>query len=136
MLTISLSRADINISPQVVVSCDKNGVAGCHGGDSVSAYAYVKSRGVTDETCSVYQAADVACSKKLICETCNPRVCSIPDKFYKYTVSAIGQFKSENNAGTAARSVLLWEVATIAHSFPCRVCMNFIRTLNCAGQDG
>ena len=75
----------------MVVSCDKD-VNGCHGGDSVSAYAYIKSRGVTDETCSVYQAADVSCNKKVICETCNPRVCSIPDKFYKYTVSSIGQF--------------------------------------------
>ena len=85
------SSPDINISPQVVVSCDKD-VNGCHGGDSVSAYAYIKNRGVTDETCSVYQAADVSCNKKIICETCNPRACSIPDKFYKYTVSAIGQF--------------------------------------------
>ena len=89
---------DINISPQVVVSCDKD-VGGCHGGDSVSAYAYIKKRGVTDETCSVYQAADVACDKKLICETCTPSSwhplkssCSTPAKFYKYTVSGIGQF--------------------------------------------
>ena len=75
----------------MVVSCDKD-VNGCHGGDSVSAYAYIKDRGVTDETCSVYQAADLSCNKKVICETCNPRACSIPDKFYKYTVSSIGQF--------------------------------------------
>ena len=82
----------------MVVSCDKD-VNGCHGGDSVSAYAYIKERGVTDETCSVYQAADVACDKKLICETCTPSSwhpihssCTIPEKFYKYTVSGIGQF--------------------------------------------
>jgi len=101
---------DINIAPQVVVSCDKD-VNGCHGGDSVSAYAYIKARGVTDETCSVYQAADVSCNKKVICETCTPGPggpgtpgsCSIPDKFYKYTVSSIGQFTSANNPEEAMK---------------------------------
>jgi cathepsin X len=84
---------DINISPQAVVSCDAQD-NGCHGGDSTTAYAYLKENKGTDETCSIYQAKDVKCSKKLACETCSPGggECTVPPKFYTYDVQGIGKF--------------------------------------------
>ena len=45
---------DINISPQVLISCGPDD--GCHGGDSGKANAFMAQKeGITDETCSIYQ---------------------------------------------------------------------------------
>jgi len=46
---------DINLSPQVLVSCEKD-THGCQGGSSYSAYKYIADNYITDETCSPYQA--------------------------------------------------------------------------------
>jgi cathepsin X len=44
---------DINISPQVVISCSMND-DGCHGGEAYSAFEFMHKNNVTDETCSIY----------------------------------------------------------------------------------
>lgn len=44
---------DINISPQVVISCSMND-DGCHGGFALSAFEFMHNNNVTDETCSIY----------------------------------------------------------------------------------
>ena len=45
---------DVNISPQVLISCGPDD--GCHGGDSGKANAFMAQKeGITDETCSIYQ---------------------------------------------------------------------------------
>ena len=44
---------DINISPQVVISCSTNDT-GCHGGDALSAFQFMHYNEVTDETCAMY----------------------------------------------------------------------------------
>ena len=44
---------DINIAPQVVISCSKND-DGCHGGEAISAFEFMHNNNVTDETCSIY----------------------------------------------------------------------------------
>ena len=45
---------DINIAPQVFISCSKKDL-GCHGGIALTAYAYAHNEYVTDETCSIYK---------------------------------------------------------------------------------
>ena len=45
---------DINLSPQVLVSCEQDGSYGCHGGDSLMSYKYIYDNYITDETCSIY----------------------------------------------------------------------------------
>ena len=44
---------DINISPQVVISCSMND-DGCHGGEALSAFEFMHKNNITDETCSIY----------------------------------------------------------------------------------
>lgn len=46
---------DINIAPQVLVSCETPDL-GCDGGDFLTAYHYIKQNNITDETCSIYRA--------------------------------------------------------------------------------
>ena len=46
---------DINIAPQVLISCEMKD-DGCHGGEPVYAYEFMYNNEVTDETCSLYQA--------------------------------------------------------------------------------
>ena len=44
---------DVNISPQVVISCSMND-DGCHGGEAISAFEFMHKNNITDETCSIY----------------------------------------------------------------------------------
>lgn len=46
---------DINIAPQVLISCEMQDF-GCSGGDSINGYKYIFENGITDETCSIYRA--------------------------------------------------------------------------------
>ena len=45
---------DVNIAPQVLVSCSKAS-NGCDGGDAITANAWMADNDITDETCSIYQ---------------------------------------------------------------------------------
>ena len=49
---------DINLSPQVLLSCsqgeDEFGNLGCHGGFSAQAYPWIHEHYITDETCAIY----------------------------------------------------------------------------------
>lgn len=44
---------DINISPQVIISCETKDL-GCHGGEPYNAFEWMAENEVTDETCSIY----------------------------------------------------------------------------------
>jgi cathepsin X len=44
---------DINLSPQLVISCEQKD-DGCHGGNSILAYEWMKANYITDETCAIY----------------------------------------------------------------------------------
>lgn len=45
---------DINIAPQVLISC--SGDDGCHGGEAYNAFEWMHNNEVTDETCAIYRA--------------------------------------------------------------------------------
>jgi cathepsin X len=49
---------DINIAPQILLSCaiEEYNSKGCNGGDEHAAYQYIHEHNITDETCSVYRA--------------------------------------------------------------------------------
>jgi len=90
---------DINISPQVVVSCSKNDM-GCHGGDAISAYQFMHENEVTDETCSIYRARGhdngLDCSPIIKCKDCHPHdKCFVPDEYYVYKVDQFGNVTGE-----------------------------------------
>lgn len=86
---------DINISPQVVISCSMDD-DGCHGGYALSAFEFMNKNNVTDETCSIYQARGhdngISCAPINVCKNCDPNgdACYVPDEYYVYGVEEFG----------------------------------------------
>lgn len=85
---------DINIAPQVLISCEETD-HGCHGGNPISALHYIKHNNITDETCSIYRATGrdngLGCDAAVKCRNCSPhKPCFIPDKYNVYTVGEYG----------------------------------------------
>lgn len=90
---------DVNIAPQVLISCSKKDL-GCHGGTAHSAYAYAHNEYLTDETCSIYKGRGHdnghECSPVTKCRNCNPhKPCFIPDQYYIYKVGDYGKISGE-----------------------------------------
>jgi cathepsin X len=63
---------EIYLAPQVLVDCVKDNSHGCEGGDPNAAFEYIMERGITDESCSPYTAADNECSALSLCGDCSP----------------------------------------------------------------
>jgi cathepsin X len=90
---------DVNISPQVLISCDLHD-GGCHGGWPQQAYAWMHFNEVTDETCSIYEARGHdngrTCSAMSKCRNCDPyKPCFIPETYNVYNVDEFGSFSGE-----------------------------------------
>lgn len=93
---------EIDISPQVLISCDSVS-NGCHGGNAVHAYSYLHFNEGTDETCSIYQARGhdngIECSPIVKCKDCHPlEDCFIPKDYNIYKVGDYGLFTSGEEA--------------------------------------
>ena len=62
---------DINLAPQVLLSCETDD-NGCHGGEPFNAYKYISQNGISDETCSIYLAYGLdngmTCSDEILYE--------------------------------------------------------------------
>jgi len=92
---------EINISPQVIISCEQKD-DGCHGGDPMNAYDWMKNNNVTDETCSVYRARGhdngMQCSNITVCRNCDPhKPCFVPDEYFIYRVEKYGHINGTEN---------------------------------------
>ena len=82
---------DIYLAPQVLLSCDTMD-HGCNGGDAVNAYEYIYNKGITDETCQIYQGRGytngLTCSTFEPCFTCDPSGdCYVPDSYIVYNLT-------------------------------------------------
>ena len=92
---------DINLSPQVLISCELPD-EGCHGGDAATAYEWIHKNNITDETCSPYQAFGhdngVGCSAEIKCKNCLPgKGCWAQQRAKIYSVSEYGNVTGEEN---------------------------------------
>ena len=90
---------DINISPQVIISCETKD-QGCHGGEAYNAFEWMANNEVTDETCSIYRGRGLdngqKCSAMNICRNCNPgEACFVPDQYLVYGVDEFGHVSGE-----------------------------------------
>jgi cathepsin X len=90
---------EINLSPQVLISCEDPDF-GCHGGDSFNAFEWIYNNEITDETCSTYQGRGhdngLECSPIMKCKNCNPHEpCFVPDEYPIYKVSEYGHVIGE-----------------------------------------
>ena len=93
---------DINIAPQVLISCSEKGNQGCHGGYQTLAYRWMYENTFTDETCSIYRARGhdngEECSAEIQCLNCNPSgPCFVPDWYYVYKAQQYGEVKGEDD---------------------------------------
>lgn len=92
---------DVNIAPQVFVSCSMEDM-GCHGGDFMTALKYAHENELTDETCSIYHGRGhengYECSPVVKCRNCNPHEpCFIPDEYAVYKVDKYAEVKGEKD---------------------------------------
>jgi cathepsin X len=92
---------DIQISPQVIISCETTD-QGCHGGEAYNAFEWMANNEVTDETCSIYRGRGLdngqVCSPMNICRNCTPgEACIVPDQYYVYGVEEFGAVSGEHN---------------------------------------
>lgn len=91
---------EVDLSMQVILNCDKND-DGCHGGDPVSAFEFIKNfGGIPDETCHLYEATGhdlgATCEEIDICKDCSRAVGCWPNRdFKRYTVSEYGRVVDE-----------------------------------------
>ena len=90
---------DINISPQVIISCETKD-DGCHGGEAYNAFEWMADNEVTDETCSIYRGRGLdngqVCSAMNICRNCNPgEACFVPDQYLVYQADEFGHVTGE-----------------------------------------
>jgi cathepsin X len=92
---------DINIAPQVLIECELPD-DGCHGGDAKTAFEWMSTNEITDETCAVYRARGhdngVECSPINVCKNCMPNEpCFVPDTYYTYNTDQYGSVAGEAN---------------------------------------
>jgi cathepsin X len=95
---------EVVLSPQVVLNCDKKD-NGCHGGDQLEAYRYIKENGVPEEGCQRYSATGHdtgnTCTAMDVCENCLPSKGCFAQKTYdKYYVAEYGTTLGEQQMMT------------------------------------
>lgn len=84
---------EINISPQVIISCERPD-KGCWGGSHLQAYQWIYNYTISDETCSPYRARGwtngLDCSDAVKCSTCNEKGCTVPESYPIYEIAEYG----------------------------------------------
>lgn len=107
---------NILLAPQPVLSCYNYdpSIQGCQGGDHMNTYEYIMEHGITDESCSPYQAASyyvsgtpgeiiVDCSDKLVCKNCAPSgECWVPVTYEMWNISSWTNLTGLGEAGMIA----------------------------------
>merc|ERR1740117_360201 len=89
---------DINIAPQVLISC--SGDDGCNGGEAYNAFEWMHSNEASDETCSIYRARGhdngEKCAPDIKCKNCMPgEGCFVPDSYKVYHTDEFGKVSGE-----------------------------------------
>lgn len=89
---------DINISPQVLISCSDD--YGCYGGEAINAFEWMHNNEITDETCSIYlgrgNTNGQECSPMMKCRDCHPgEACFIPEEYKVYHSEEYGHVSGE-----------------------------------------
>merc|ERR1711998_662473 len=89
---------DINIAPQVLISC--SGDDGCHGGEAYNAFEWMHDNEASDETCAIYRARGhdngAKCSQQIKCENCgHGSGCWNQDNYKIYHADQYGKVSGE-----------------------------------------
>jgi len=89
---------DINIAPQVLISC--SGDDGCHGGEAFNAFEWMNKNDISDETCAIYRARGhdngEKCSDQIKCDNCAPgEGCWAQNNYKVYNTDEYGKVSGE-----------------------------------------
>ena len=117
---------EIDISPQVLLTCDMNDY-GCHGGDPLSAFQWMNQNPITDSSCAPYQALShiegLVCNSQAICKDCQPNGnCFVPNAYNTYRVGEYGSLPSLN---VTAMQNEIYARGPITCGIDCGPIMNF-----------
>ena len=98
-ITRKAAWPDINIAPQVLISCEMTDL-GCHGGDHYIAYQWIHANNITDETCSIYRARGhdngENCTSEIKCQNCAPgQGCWAQENSKIYGIDTFGNVTGE-----------------------------------------
>lgn len=91
---------DIELAPQILLSCARGGNYGCNGGNAGLAYAYIYNFSVAHESCSSYQAkgwdSGLDCSDLIRCKNCDSDGnCWVPESYPIYGIEEYGNVHGE-----------------------------------------
>jgi cathepsin X len=105
-LVRKLRYPDISLSVQAILACGSAG--SCHGGNHLSVYKYLRSKGVPDVTCAPYIAADQSCTDMSQCFTCDqdfehPKAKCAPVK--NYTRFYVSDYGSVSGASSMQKEI-------------------------------
>jgi len=101
--------ADVELSPQHLLSCAGSEIGSCEGGDDHLAYEWIASNGIEDATCSPYRAADDQCHsrpdvtrygqlEKTTCRICHSSgICEPVENPTRYRVEEHGGFQEDKS---------------------------------------
>jgi len=93
------TERQVSLSPQVVLDCDTLGEDhGCQGGDPNTAHEFLRTKGVSEDSCSPYRAtgwdSGNVCDDIDYCKTCEPNgECSVPDPYKLWFAEEHGEVK-------------------------------------------
>ena len=120
---------EINISPQVLLSCDRND-QGCQGGDTLSAYQWMNQNVITEENCAPYQALSwkegLQCNATAICAENFPN--KPPFVPAKYNTYQVGEYALLPRYNTSAMMNEIFARGPIACSIFSNPIVNFTGT--------
>jgi len=93
---------DLELAPQILLSCNQGQNKGCHGGNPALAFEYIHKYSIAHESCSNYQAkgwdTGVGCDAQIKCKNCWPgNKCAVPPTYPIYSVSEYGNVKGEQD---------------------------------------
>jgi cathepsin X len=115
--TAGTDMVKINLAPQVLLNCDMK-AGGCSGGYPLSAFAYMHTNGIVDESCARYEANGHDTGRKCepidICKNClgagsANNSCVAQPSFTKYSIEEYGLVNGTANmmAEIAARGPIV-----------------------------
>ena len=131
---------EVIIAPQPILSCDSRSNLidfGCDGGNDFTAYEWMVQNGITEESCSNYQAVgwddvnNVYCDSTWICRNCNPEGCWTPNSYWSYKVLSYDNISYTDIGGEKADLAMMNELQNGPIS--CAMCTTMHFFLNYTG---
>ena len=111
---------EVIIAAQPILACDQHSDPvndGCDGGNDFTAYLWMQNNGLTEASCSNYQAlgwdnsTEVQCGPTWICRNCDPEgTCWTPSSYWAYEVTGYDNISYTYEGGADADLAMMNEL--------------------------